>query len=222
MEKPSAVRDIMAAATVSPDLPFGSGRPGKPEPFGRGRESSGVGSFEETFQADSRSLYSYVSRRVGESAAEEIVAETFATAFRRWEDVDPSRPTRPWIYGIAANLIRHHWRKERRMLRAYARSAVDEGLEEQDVSTIERLDSEAQRRALADALADLRPGEREILLLHAWAELSDGEIAEALSLPLGTVKSRLHRAREHLRNRQALNGQVQMSTHGTPAEETQR
>jgi RNA polymerase sigma factor (sigma-70 family) len=66
---------------------------------------------------------------------------------------------------------------------------------------VRRLDADAQQRALAVALADLRPEEREILLLHAWAELSDEEIAAALSIPLGTVKSRLHRARERVRNR---------------------
>jgi RNA polymerase sigma factor (sigma-70 family) len=60
---------------------------------------------------------------------------------------------------------------------------------------------------LADALASLRPGEREILLLHAWAELTDSEIAGALCLPLGTVKSRLSRARERLRNQLGAVGQ---------------
>jgi len=70
-----------------------------------------------------------------------------------------------------------------------------------DGDAVDRLDAQALERTLAAGLADLRPQDREILLLHAWAELSDHEIAEALSLPLGTVKSRLHRARARLRNR---------------------
>ena len=57
-----------------------------------------------------------------------------------------------------------------------------------------------------------RPREREILLLHAWADLSDGEIAQALSVPVGTVKSGLHRARARLRNRLTRDGQEEEMT----------
>jgi RNA polymerase sigma-70 factor (ECF subfamily) len=71
---------------------------------------------------------------------------------------------------------------------------------------------------LAAALADLRQEECEVLLLHAWAELSDAEIAESLSLPLGTVKSRLSRARARLRNRLALIGQVETESLKTAEE----
>jgi RNA polymerase sigma factor (sigma-70 family) len=99
---------------------------------------------------------------------------------------------RPWLYGIAANLVLHHWRAERRMLRTYARTGVDPVLSNDD-ELVERMDARARRRELAAALAELRPRDREILLLHAWAELSDSEIAAGLSLPIGTVKSRLHR-----------------------------
>src|SRR6266540_2491139 len=117
-----------------------------------------------------------------------------------WERFDFVRPVRPWLYGIAANLVRHHWRDERRMLRAYARTSSDPVLAD-DSDALDRVEARASRRELAAALAELRPRDREILLLHAWAELSDAEIAAALSLPIGTVKSRLHRTRERLRNR---------------------
>jgi len=150
-------------------------------------------SFDAAFAAEFAPLHRYLARRVGSSAADELAAETFAVAFRRWDKLDPERPVRPWIYGIAANVMRHHWRKERRMLRAYARTGVD---------PVSAEDEPRQgTRELADALAGLRPDEREILLLTAWAELTDVEIADALSLPVGTVKSRLSRAREKLRNR---------------------
>jgi RNA polymerase sigma-70 factor (ECF subfamily) len=76
-----------------------------------------------------------------------------------------------------------------------------------DDEAVERVDALARQRELAAALAGLRPQDREILLLHAWADLSDSEIAAALSLPLGTVKSRRHRTRERLRNRLDPNGQ---------------
>jgi RNA polymerase sigma factor (sigma-70 family) len=156
-------------------------------------------SFEAAFEAEFAPLHRYLARRLGQSLADELAAETFAVAFRSWDRLDPTRPVRPWLYGIAANLVRHHWRKERRMLRAYARTGVDPVLAEVD-EVAERLDAERRQRELAKALAALRPAEREILLLHAWAELTDSEIAEALSLPIGTVKSRLSRARERLRN----------------------
>ena len=139
-----------------------------------------------------------------------MAAETFAVAYRRWDDLDPSRPVRPWLYGIAGNLVRHHWRKERRMLRAYGRSGLDSTIGQEDEANLERAEAQLQKRALAAALAELRPGEREVLLLHAWADLTDAEIAEALSLPIGTVKSRLHRGRERMRNRLGASGQVEV------------
>ena len=150
-------------------------------------------SFDEAFAAEFAPLHRYLARRVGANAADELAAETFTVAFRSWDRLDPARPVRPWLYGIAGNLVRHHWRKERRMLRAYARTEVD------PVSTED--EPAEDTRELAAALAELRPDEREILLLHAWAELTDTEIAAALGIPAGTVKSRLSRTREKLRNR---------------------
>src|SRR5581483_4271510 len=77
------------------------------------RETRSVGhSFDEAFAAEFALLHRYRARRVGTSAADELSAETFAVAFRNWELLDPVRPVRPWLYGIAANLMRHHWRKE--------------------------------------------------------------------------------------------------------------
>lgn len=104
------------------------------------------------------------------------------------------------------------------MLRAYARIAADPVLSEAD-APLGRLDAQAERARLAAGLADLRREEREILLLHAWAELSDTEIAESLSLPLGTVKSRLSRAREHFRNRMGAIGQEEAATLRTAGEQ---
>ena len=163
-------------------------------------------SFEDAFEAEFPALHRYLARRLGFSAADDLSAETFAIAFRNWERLDADRPVAPWLYGIAANLIRHHWRKEQRMLRAYARTGVDPIVADHEEAA-ERVDAQSQQRAVADALAALRPADREILLLHAWAELSDSEIADAIGLPPGTVKSRLSRTRERLRNRLADIGQ---------------
>ena len=157
-------------------------------------------SFDEAFAAEFPPLHRYLARRVGASAADELAAETFTVAFRNWGRLDPERPVRPWLYGIAANVMRHHWRTERRMLRAYARTGVDPVWTRDD-------EPAEDTRELAAALAELRRDEHEILLLTAWAELTDAEIAAALDLPVGTVKSRLSRAREKLRNRLEPAGQ---------------
>ena len=95
------------------------------------------------------------------------------------------------------------------MLRAYARTGVDPVFAEEDAA-IARADADKRHRELAEALVELRRDEREILLLDAWAELTDSEIADALGLPIGTVKSRLSRARATLRNRLGEVGQEAM------------
>jgi len=165
-------------------------------------------SFEEVFAAEFDSLYAYFARRLGTSAADELASETFAIAYRQWSDLDGSRPARPWLYGIAANLLKHHWRREGRMLRAYARSGHDPVLAE-DEGSIDRIEAQSAGAVMAAALAELRPRDREILFLYALAGLSDAEIADALSLPRGTVKSRLSRVREQMRNRLGGIGQVE-------------
>jgi RNA polymerase sigma-70 factor (ECF subfamily) len=156
-------------------------------------------SFDAAFAAEFPTLHRYLARRVGPTAADDLAAETFTVAYRNWAKLDPERPVRPWLYGIAANLMRHHWRKERRMLRAYARTGIDPVFEE-DEEAVERADANVRRRELAEMLASLSRDEREILLLHAWAGLTDTEIAETLGVPLGTMKSRFSRTREKLRN----------------------
>ncbi len=163
---------------------------------------------DAAFAVEFGPLYRYLCRRVGADMAEDVAAATFATAYSNWERYDPGRPVRPWLYGIAANLVRHHWRTERRMLQAYARTGIDPVVGAED-EAVDRVDARVRRRELAAALAELRPQDREILLLHAWAELGDSEIAAALSLPLGTVKPRLHRTRERLRNQLGASGQSQ-------------
>src|SRR5207302_3649608 len=95
-------------------------------------------SFEQTFSAEYPPLRAYLYKRLGHSLAEDLAAETFAVAYRRWSDLDPSRPVRPWLYGISANLLRHYWRQERRRLRALARSDM-EPLPAEDDASLDRV-----------------------------------------------------------------------------------
>jgi RNA polymerase sigma factor (sigma-70 family) len=156
--------------------------------------------FGEIFERHYDDIYAFVARRVGPDIGGDLAAETFTRAFavRRRFRPEQSESARPWLFGIATNLVRHHHRAEVRKLRAYARTGVDPVLD--DVPDAERrVDASAAARDLADALASLRSGERDVLLLFSWADLSYAEIAEALGTEVGTVRSRLSRTRARLR-----------------------
>lgn len=145
-------------------------------------------------------IAAFLRRRVEHSLADELASETFVQAFGARGRYDPGRAdARPWLYGIAANLLRGHRRSEERRLRAYARAAASGADATAFDGVDERLDAAAAGAALATALATLGPGERDTLLLHAWADLTYEQIAEALAIPVGTVRSRLYRARGSLR-----------------------
>jgi RNA polymerase sigma factor (sigma-70 family) len=162
-----------------------------------------VALFERHFDV----VYGYLARRVGPALAEELAAETFTTAFEKRRRFDPDvADARPWIFGIAVNLLRTRYRKERRELRALARTGVDPVLGE-DQALLEPVERHLAARELAAALARLGAKDREILLLYFWADLSYEAIAVALDIPVGTVRSRLSRARGRLRELFAASGQ---------------
>ena len=164
--------------------------------------------FGEIFDRHFTEIHRYVARRVGGVLADEIAAETFVVAFRARDRYDrQAHDARPWLFGIAANLVRRHWRTERRRLRAYARTGVD-AVGDECFEVGRRVDADAARPALAAALASLSATEREVLLLFAWADLSYEEISAALGVPAGTVRSRLSRARAHVRELLGPSGQV--------------
>ncbi|MGY0487253.1 RNA polymerase sigma factor [Streptomyces sp. WG-D5] len=142
-------------------------------------------------------IHRYAARRLGADAADDITAETFLTAFRVRGRYDTTRPSaRPWLYGIAAHLIGKQRRKELRGLRALARTGHDPVAAGWVEDTADRV---AARAPLADALASLSAADRHVLLLVAWADLTYQEVAEALGIPVGTVRSRLNRARRKVR-----------------------
>ncbi len=157
--------------------------------------------FAELFQRHSREIGRYVTRRVGPGPAEDIVAETFLVAFRRRDSYDRGhRDARPWLYGIATNVIRRHRRDEVRALRALERTGVDPALAESFADQVNgQVAAAATSRLLAPVLARLDAQQRDVLLLIAWAGLTIDEVAEVLSIPQGTARSRLNRARTKLR-----------------------
>ena len=146
-------------------------------------------------------IHSYVARRVGSQLADDLSAEVFRQAFECRARYDLEREcARPWLYGIATNLLRRHHRSERRLIVAYARAGASLGAGEDQFGRIDDLvDGEAVAARLAGVLFRLAPADRDTLLLFAWENLTYDEIGEALGVPTGTVRSRLHRARRQVR-----------------------
>jgi RNA polymerase sigma-70 factor, ECF subfamily len=157
--------------------------------------------FGRLFDEHAGGLRRFLASRVGASTADDVVAETFLAALRDRGRYRPERATvRAWLYGIAANLMGHHIRGEVRALRATARLVRRAELGEDHAEQVsERLDAQRRVRQLAAALAGLAPQDREVLLLTSWAGLNATEVGEALDIPAGTVRSRLHRVRRWLR-----------------------
>lgn len=165
--------------------------------------------FAALFDRHADAVHRYAARRLGGEVADDLVAETFTTAFQQRHRYDPARgagaDARPWLFGIATNLVGRHRRAEARRFKAMARVPAladhDEPLADR---AADRVVARAVRRELAAALAALPARHRDVLLLVAWGDLGYGEAAQALGIPVGTVRSRLHRARGKLR--EALGG----------------
>ncbi|MGH3545459.1 MAG: RNA polymerase sigma factor [Mycobacteriales bacterium] len=163
--------------------------------------------FAQLFDRHAATLHRYCVRRVGVDAAEDVVAETFTIAFAKRGRFDAGYISAlPWLYGIATNLLRRRRRDEVRAYRALARTGVDP-LNTATAAAVDstdyiaaRLDAAAASRQLAVALAKIPARHRDVLLLYAWGQLSYAEIATALRISLGTVRSRLSRAKARLRN----------------------
>ena len=155
--------------------------------------------FAVLFDRHAAVVHRYLGRRVGE-LADDLLSETFLIAFRRrasWRAVHVD--VRPWLFGIATNVVHGHVRTEQRRYKALARTALERDAEVDTDEVADRLTAQAQRSTLAAALAALKPADRDVLLLFAWGQLSYEEIAAVLDIPVGTVRSRLHRARRQTR-----------------------
>ncbi|MCP9954207.1 RNA polymerase sigma factor [Actinomadura madurae] len=156
--------------------------------------------FAALFDRHYAAIHGYAARRLGRGLADDVAAETFLIAFDRRGRYDLARPdARPWLYGIASNLVARHHRAEVRQYRALARAGTSEAGDGHADAVAGRVDAQAAKGALAAALAGLPRGDRDVLLLVAWAQLTVQEAGEALGIPAGTARSRLHRARRRIR-----------------------
>jgi RNA polymerase sigma factor (sigma-70 family) len=140
----------------------------------------------------------FLTRRVGPDVAQDLAQETFVTAFKRRDRFDARYDSaRPWLLGIATKAVASHRREERRQLDLYQRAAAHH-------APAPTVDPRQLDPRLFDGLTALARRDRDALLLHVWGELSYDETAVALGIPVGTVRSRINRARRKLSDH--LNG----------------
>lgn len=151
--------------------------------------------FRQLYDGEAVRLVGYVARRMANpTAAPDVVADVFTTAWRRLDDVPPGGEARLWLYGVARHTLANWRRGEQRRDRLSSRLrgelrvlATHAATAAQDVLEV---------RAALERLAD---DDRELLRLTAWEELTPSEIAAVMELPAGTVRRRLHDARNRLR-----------------------
>ena len=164
-----------------------------------GRSLHDPEAFGLIYDRHAATLLRSLGRRAGSKVAEGLVGELFRIAFERRKTYDTARESAlPWLYGIGANLLLKHRRGEARWLRATAQMVATREAPSRRASGA-ALDARLLFPRVADAIETLPDGEREALLLFAWEDLSYESVAEALELPVGTVRSRLNRARARLR-----------------------
>lgn len=165
--------------------------------------------FAAIFDRHVLKVHGFLARRVGSSMADPLTGETFLVAFERRSTYHHEyAESLPWLYGIAHNLLRHHWRGQAREERSLRR--IRAGMEQDEMpddGVLDRMVAEAQWPAVAAALAAMRPEERDVILLVAWEDLAYADVARAFAVPVGTVRSRLSRGRRHLRELIGATGQ---------------
>ncbi|WP_329373782.1 RNA polymerase sigma factor [Streptomyces sp. NBC_01483] len=165
----------------------------------RAGESS---AFAELFDSYARAVYNHAFRLTADwSTAEDVMAATFLEAWRLRDRVDPEGGSlRPWLLGIATNTARNQSRSNRRYRQAaQAAAAAELSVPDHAEDVAGRVDDRRRLTTALTALAALRPPEREVLALCLGEGLDYEAAAEALGIPVGTVASRLSRARKKLR-----------------------
>jgi RNA polymerase sigma factor (sigma-70 family) len=163
--------------------------------------------FGVLFERHGRAVYNFCFRRTADwSAAEDLTSIVFLEAWRRRGEVRlKDGRALPWLLGVATNVLRNRRRSERRHRAALGRLPLERGADFAD-DVDGRLDDERHMRTTLRALAKLPRRSQEVIALCGWAGLSYEEAAVALALPVGTVRSRLSRARARVRELVRENG----------------
>ena len=154
------------------------------------------------FDRHSRTVYNYCFRRTADwSAAEDLTSVVFLETWKRRRQVRMQTDSLlPWLYGVATNLLRNHRRSLRRHRDALARMPATGPVPDGADETAERLDAVRRMAQVMRSIKALPRRDQEILALCVWEGLGYAGAAEALGIPVGTVRSRLARTRERLRD----------------------
>ncbi|HYZ97339.1 MAG TPA: sigma-70 family RNA polymerase sigma factor, partial [Acidimicrobiales bacterium] len=156
--------------------------------------------FGEIFDRHAQPIFRFLGRRIGADNADDVLGDVFVTAFDHRRRYDRRRPSAlPWLYGIASNLMRKHFRRKAVELRALERLTSVDAVDDPTDAVAASLDARGRLEAAAKVLEEVPADERNALLLFAWEELTYDEIGDVLGVPVGTVRSRLNRARQRLR-----------------------
>jgi RNA polymerase sigma factor (sigma-70 family) len=177
--------------------------------------------FEAVFEQYHRTIHEYLARAVGRDHADECAGDVFVAAFSGRARYDPALGSvRAWLFGIATNIRRTRARSHARGRRAWGRVATERDADDGGFEVVEEgLDYGRRLTWVAAFVQELSQTDRDVLVLYAWGQLSYPEIAQALGLEVGTVRSRLARARGRLRELLAANGEVPGGRGSSPDDE---
>lgn len=171
--------------------------------------------FASLYDRHAVKIYRYAAQRLGSDAADDVMSETFLVAFERRGSYDLAvADARPWLLGIATRLIRKHQRVEATAWRGMSAELAARVAPDLIERASARLDAERLTRRLAKTLRRLSDVDRDTLLLYAWGDLDYASIAAAMAVPIGTVRSRLNRARRLIRRAAGINSTEQEAEHG--------
>lgn len=171
--------------------------------------------FAVLYDRHATTVYRYAAQRVGDHAAEDVMSETFLVAFERRASYDAAVwDARPWLLGIATRLIRKYVRVEAVAWRGMAADLAAQVAPDLIDQAGARLDAQLITRRLTKELRRLSDDDRDTLLLYAWGDLDYAAIAGAMNVPIGTVRSRLNRARRRVRRAARLHTLEQETEHG--------
>ena len=179
------------------------------------RSVSEPAKFAMLYDRHAPSVFRYAAQRLGDHAADDVMSETFLVAFERRSAYDVTVvDARPWSLGIATRLMRKHVRLEATAWKGMSADLAGQIVPDLIDLTGARIDAQRLTRRLARALRRLSEVDRDTLLLYAWGNLDYASIATAMEVPVGTVRSRLNRARRQLRRAAGIETLEQETDYG--------
>jgi RNA polymerase sigma factor (sigma-70 family) len=175
--------------------------------------------FAPLFERHAVAVHRFLAAKANSVDVEDLVSETFVTAFSSRSHFDTSHPgALPWLFGIANNVLRHHWRSESRRQSRLRRVVPLKDVADPAEQLVEHLAGMARESGFAKAFASLSEHQRETLILIGDLGLSYEDAALALGVPIGTIRSRMNRARSRLRELLGIDGQYTGTTSRTATE----